>query len=100
MDFGAWGAGLTFCGIAAGLAFGWFIPSPKERALERESDQRERADSHSKRIEALEAGHRNLEFRVIEANAKFTARLDVLSGLCADLSLAIKDMTRAQRGRE
>lgn len=76
-------------GIAAAVSgsLGWLIPSPKDRAREREQ-------SITGRLSAIETDHRALERQHIESIVKLTTRVDVLSVQMGDLITTIRELAR------
>ena len=89
MDPVEWGGIAGAFGAVCGV-LGWMAPSPRERTLDRER-------SHTDRLNVLERDHRELEHRVIEAHAKFNAKLDMLTGVTTELTAALREMTRSRR---
>lgn len=86
MDTGGITLLCTVIAAACGAA-GWLLPSPRERAQEREQHI-------TGRVAALESDHRSLERKYIESTAKLVAKVDNLSAVCADLAAAIRELTK------
>lgn len=93
MDSGSITLLCTVVGCAC-VAAGWLLPSPRERSKEREQHI-------TGRMTALEADHRTLERQYIKSTAELVAKVDALSTVCADLTKAIRELTRSMyRGEQ
>lgn len=68
------------------LFLGWLLPSPKDR-------QREREQSITGRLTAIETDHRQLERQHIESIVKLSSKVEVLAAQMTDLIQAVRELT-------
>ena len=80
---------MTLIAIAA-----WNRPTPRERELQREHDQREREKSHTQRIRSLEERTEKQSLQHMEMATRFGERLDTLTRLYSEMNKALRDLTR------